>query len=94
MKLGRAGHEHYDIPGLEESEFSLGIPPCPMHIQPEQAAQTAKIALRQSEPEYGSPGRGSSSADRGNDDSTPALTVGWAIALALAVAVVILISGG
>jgi len=87
MKAIRAAHKSYELSALDETEFALAISPCPQIEKPNDPAANTERAGERSEPER-------SQALFREDDLTDTLTIGWGIALAIAVAIVVYTSGG
>jgi len=88
MKAIRARHESYEASALDETEFALAISPCPKIDAPNEPQGDAQDAARRSERER------SRQAFLREDELTETLTIGWGIALAMAVALVVYVSGG
>ncbi|MBK5104566.1 MAG: hypothetical protein JJE42_09980 [Burkholderiales bacterium] len=93
MNQMRASHHLYDDPVLEETEFALAISPCPQIERPKDSKESS-ASLRtfsKSVPRRQAP---TSSRKRfGGRDFTDALTIGWAIAFAVAVALAVHAAG-
>ena len=95
MKAMFASQNRYErySPGLEETEFALAISPCPRIEESKDIRENAQCARQRGGTVRC--GRAQRSRDAVFDDNqlTESLSIGWAIALAIAVAVVIHVSG-
>jgi hypothetical protein len=93
MKTMPASRTLYGNHALEETEFALAISPCP-HIEESRDAGEDTEFIRE---RSGLSGRRQAQWSRqtvfDNHDFTENLTIGWAIALAVAVALVVYVSG-
>lgn len=94
MKSTSTGHTLYDNPELEDTEFALAISPCPQMEEAKDIGKDAGITLARIGVERRRQPRSSRQSDFDDDDLTESLTIGWAIALAIAVALVVYVSGG
>jgi hypothetical protein len=94
MKAMPASHTLYDNRTLEETEFALAISPCPQIEESKDIGLNTEFIREHS----GLDGRGQAQRSRqtvfDNHELTQNLTIGWAIALAVAVALVVYVSGG
>jgi hypothetical protein len=93
MKTMSASHSIYGNRALEETEFALDISPCPQIEESMGIGKSAEFAGERSvlgdhrQPQW------SRRTDSDNHDLAENLTIGWAIALAVAVALVVYVSG-
>ena len=94
MKAMSAGRYLYDDSKLEETEFALAISPCPQIEGAKDTGDSTEPAARRSAPERRSQSRSSRQTPFQENDLIETLTIGWAIALAIAIALVIYTSGG
>jgi hypothetical protein len=85
MNIAPAGQLGYETRNIEETEFALAISPA--RLACEQVNGTPE-PIR-----WEAPARPSRMRIFGDDELTDSLTFGWAIALAIAVALVLHISG-
>jgi len=93
MNQMRASRRLYDDPMLEETEFALAISPCPRIERPKVSGETRADTHTFSGPV---PRRQEPIARRKlfqGRDFTDALTIGWAIAFAVAVALAVHAAG-
>lgn len=94
MESRSAKHTLYDFSRLEETECALAISPCPQLNAAKDAEEVARSA-RTDDPPHG---RRRVQARRqpvvDDHDLTETLGIGWAISLAISVALIILVSGG
>lgn len=94
MKSTSAGHTLYDNPKLEDTEFALAISPCRQMDETKDIGKDTEITCERIGVERRRQPRSSGQPDYDDDDMTESLTIGWAIALAIAVALVVYVSGG
>ena len=94
MKAIRASHSFYDNPTLEKTEFALAISPRPQNEDSQEFAEGVEVARERSELDHRRPVPGPRLTAIQEPDLTETLTVGWAIALAIAVALTVCVSGG
>lgn len=94
MKSTSASHTLYDNPELEDTEFALSISPCPRIEEPKYIGENAEIRRERIGADRRRQPRSSRQPDSDDDDLTETLTIGWTIALAIAVALVVYVSGG
>jgi hypothetical protein len=87
------GNRVYGNRALEETEFALAISPCPQIEESRDVGENTELVGERS----GLGGRRQAQWSRqtvlDNHDFTENLTIGWAIALAVAVALVVYVSG-
>lgn len=93
MKTMPASHALYGNRALEQTEFALSISPCPQIEASRDIRENTEVVRERS----GLSGRREAQWPRetvfDNHDFTENLTIGWAIALAVAVALVVYVSG-
>lgn len=94
MKAMPAGHALYDNSKLEETEFALAISPCPQIEGSKDTGENTQFARKRSGPDRRRQGQTSRETGFDDYDLSETLTVGWSIALAIAVAVLVYVSGG
>jgi hypothetical protein len=94
VKAMPASHTLYDNPKLEDTEFALAISPCPQIEGSKDIGEITEFARKR----RGLDRRHQAQRSRGtvfdDHDLTETLTIGWAIALAIAVALAVYASGG
>jgi hypothetical protein len=88
MKAMRATHESCDLSAFDDTEFALAISPCPQINGANDAPENTLGAGERSEYER------MYQAFPLEEELTETLTIGWGIALAMAVALVVYASGG
>ena len=93
MKAMPTSHATYDYSKFEETEFALAISPCPQIAEPKDIGEDAEFARKRSGLDRRRHAQGSHQTDFDDNVLTETLTIGWAIALAIAVAAVIHVSG-
>jgi hypothetical protein len=93
MNQMRASHHLYDDPMLEETEFALAISPCPQIERPKEGGESpvGPRSFGKSVPRRQAPASRRKLFD--GRDFTYALTIGWAIAFAVAVALAVRAAG-
>jgi hypothetical protein len=94
MKAMTASRILYDYSKLEETESALAISPCPRIEESKDDGKNTQFTCKRSGLDRRSQDRTSPQTVFDDDDLTATLTVGWAIALVSAVAVVVYVSGG
>jgi len=92
MKAIHARQSLYDNSALEETEFALAISPCPQIEDSRGTGEGAEISRAYSE--HSRRVRSLRETAFDENDLTETLTVGWAMALAIAVALTVYVSGG
>ncbi len=94
MKTMPASRALYDYSKLEDTEFALAISPCPRIEESKDIGETADFACARSGLERRRQAQMPRQTVIDEYELTGPLTIGWAIALAMAVALVIHASGG
>jgi hypothetical protein len=94
MKAMPASQYLYDHSKLEETEFALAISPCPQIDGVKDKGDSMESATQRSGPEHRRQPQSSRQTPSHETDLIETLTIGWAIALAIAIALVIYTSGG
>lgn len=94
MKAMSASRIFYDDRKLEETEFALAISPCPQIEESKDIGENTEFARKRSELERRRQAQTSHQTGFDDHDLTETLTIGWAIALAIAVTLVVYVSGG
>lgn len=94
MKAMSASRYLYDNSKLEETEFALAISPCPQIEGAKDTADSMEPATQRSGPDRRRQPPSSRQTPLQDNDLIETLTIGWAIALAIAIALVIYTSGG
>ena len=94
MKAMPAGHTRYDNRTLEETEFALAISPCPQIDESKDIGEYTEFARKRNGLDLRRQAQRSSQTVFDDHDLTQTLTVGWAIALTIAVALAVYVSGG
>ena len=93
MKAMSASRYLYDDSKLEETEFALAISPCPQIEGARDTGDSMEPAMQRSAPDRRQ-ARSARQTPFQENDLIETLTIGWAIALAIAIALVIYTSGG
>lgn len=94
MKVMPASHTLYDNPKLEETEFALAISPCPQIEESKDIGENTEFARKHSGLDRRRQAQRSGQTVFDDNELTGTLTIGWSIALAIAVTVVVYVSGG
>lgn len=94
MKAIRASHSFYENSTLEETEFALAISPRPQIEDSQDIGEGVEVARERSGLDHRGRVPGPRLTAFQEPDLTETLTVGWAIALAIAVALTVYVSGG
>ncbi|MBE0627091.1 MAG: hypothetical protein IH606_20015 [Burkholderiales bacterium] len=93
MNQMRASQSLYDDPMLEETEFALAISPCPRIELPEDGAEDTPGLRTVGRPVLRREAPASRQKPFVSRDFTDALSIGWAIAFAFAVALAVHAAG-
>lgn len=93
MKAMPAGRYLNDDSKLEETEFALAVSPCPRIAVPKGVGNSMETATQRSGPERRRELQSSRQTPFHETDLIETLTIGWAVALAIAIALVIYTSG-
>jgi len=94
MKAMPASHTLYDDPHLEETEFALAIAPCPQIEGSKDIGENTQFARERSGLDRRRQTQTSRQTVIDDHDLTETLTIGWVIALAIAVALAVYVTGG
>jgi hypothetical protein len=94
MKAMPASQYQYDHSKFEETEFALAISPCPQIDGVRDIGDSMESAKQRSGQERRRQLQTSRETPLHETDLIETLTIGWAIALAIAIALVIYTSGG
>ena len=94
MKAMSASRYLYDDSKLEETEFALAISPCPQIEGAKDTGDSMEPAMQRRAPDRRRQPRRARQTPFQENDLIETLTIGWAIALAIAIALVIYTSGG
>lgn len=94
MKATPVSRYLYDNTKLEDTEFALAISPCPQIAEAREFRDSAHPASKRSGSSHGRQPRESRRTRFDDNELVESLTMGWAIALAIAVALVVYTSGG
>ena len=94
MKATPASRYLYDNTKLEDTEFALAISPCPQVVEAREFSDSAEPASKRSGSSHSREPRVSRRTRFHENELVESLTMGWAIALAIAVALVVYTSGG
>jgi hypothetical protein len=93
MKTMPASHTLYGNRAFEETEFALAISPCPQVEESRDIGENTEFVRERTALGGRRQAQWSRQTVFDNHDSTENLTIGWAIAFAVAVALVVYVSG-
>ena len=94
MKSMSIGPMRHDYSSFEETECALAISPCPQLDAAKDVAESTQLACAGNAPERHLPDQARRQPAFDGYDLTETLSIGWAIALTIAVALIIGASGG
>lgn len=94
MKVMHASRTFYEYPQFEETEFALAIAPSRQIEGSKNIGENTEFARNRSRPDPRDQAQRSRQAVLDDQELTEALTIGWAIVLAIAVALAVYASGG
>lgn len=94
MKSTSASYMLHDNSALEDTEFALAISPCPRIDESKDIGVHTEITRERIGADRRRQAQRSRQSGFDDNELTETLTIGWAIALAIAVAMVVYVSGG